>query len=96
MDVQQTAGVIPACRGSAYSPTYTPPCSRSTPHRLVSPPPPLQEHNDTLLTVLLATLFVLGINPAPLVRVLDRAAGHLLGVPVQADGHGHAEPPAHP
>ena len=56
MDVQQTAGVIPACRGSAYSPTYTPPCSRSTPHRLVSPPPPLQEHNDTLLTVLLATV----------------------------------------
>ena len=48
------------------------------------------------LTVLLATLFVLGINPAPLVRVLDRAAGHLLGVPVQADGHGPAEPPAHP
>jgi len=39
---------------------------------------------------------VLGINPAPLVRVLDRAAGHLLGFPVPADGHGHGDAPAHP
>jgi len=38
------------------------------------------------LTVLLATLFLLGLWPAPLVRVLDRATGQLLGVA--------ADPPA--
>jgi len=32
------------------------------------------------MTVLLATLFLLGIWPGPLVRALDRATGRLLGV----------------
>ena len=39
------------------------------------------------LTVLLATLFLLGLWPGPLVRALDRATGRLLGVPAEsADG----------
>ena len=43
------------------------------------------------LTVLLATLFVLGLWPGPLVRALDRATSRLLGVPASAagsEGHG--------
>jgi NADH:ubiquinone oxidoreductase subunit 4 (subunit M) len=43
------------------------------------------------LTVLVATLFVLGLWPGPLVRALDRATSRLLGVPVSAAGTaGHA------
>jgi len=38
------------------------------------------------LTVLLATLFLLGLWPGPLVRALDRATGRLLGVPVESTG----------
>jgi NADH-quinone oxidoreductase subunit M len=42
------------------------------------------------LTVLVATLFVLGLWPGPLVRALDRATSRLLGVPVAPGGESPA------
>lgn len=40
------------------------------------------------LTALFGTIVLLGLWPAPLVRELDRAGSELLGVPVEAHGHG--------
>jgi hypothetical protein len=39
------------------------------------------------MTGLLLPLFLLGLYPAPLVRSLERAAGQLLGVPVEEAGN---------
>jgi hypothetical protein len=41
--------------------------------------------------VLLATLFLLGLWPDPLVRALDRATGRLLGVPAESTGEHTAD-----
>jgi NADH-quinone oxidoreductase subunit M len=44
------------------------------------------------LTALLATLFLLGLWPGPLVRALDRATGRLLGVAATEAADHHADP----
>jgi len=44
------------------------------------------------LTALFATIVLLGLWPAPLVRELERAGSDLLGVPIEAHGHGAAAP----
>jgi NADH-quinone oxidoreductase subunit M len=41
------------------------------------------------LTALFATIVLLGLWPAPLVRELDRAGSELLGVPTGGQGSGH-------